>query len=274
MYYHIRINLTTRVQESKFNITFEELEERYLSRYRKGEDFTLNGRVIKINDIQKMSINVSENENELDILVDRIEYEDQKSPLVRVGGPSRKWRAAGRLKDVSDELLEGPPGYMLKEVTEVAASVEVDNTKVFIVHGHDDNLKQQLEIFLNGIGIKPVVLHREANEGLTVLEKFEKHSDVQYAFVLLTPDDIGCSVKERAKSVEEYSFRARQNVIFELGFFIGKLGRAKVCTLYKEGVELPNDISGLVYQKVNDNIEDVGYHIMKELRAAGLKVTY
>ncbi|PFC69937.1 hypothetical protein CN290_28595 [Bacillus cereus] len=274
MYYHIRIDLTTRIRESKFNVTLEELEGRYLSKYRKGEDFTLNGRVIKTSDIQKMSINVSDHENDLANMESRIEYEDQQSHIVRLGGPSRKWRAAGRFKDVSDELLEGPPGYILKEETEVAASVEVDNTKVFIVHGHDDNLKQQLEIFLNGIGIKPVVLHREANEGLTVLEKFEKHSDVQYAFVLLTPDDIGCSVKEREKPVEEYSLRARQNVIFELGFFIGKLGRAKVCTLYKEGVELPNDISGLVYQKVNDNIEDVGFHIMKELRAAGLKVAY
>ena len=125
---------------------------------------------------------------------------------------------------------------------------------------------------MSGLGLTPIVLHREANQGRTIIEKFEAHSDVKYAFVLMTPDDIGCSAKDKGQPVENYKFRARQNVIFELGFFIGKLGRTNVCTLYVEGVELPNDISGLVYQQVNNNIEDVGYRIIKELKVAGLEV--
>lgn len=271
MYYHIRVSLKTRVRENKFNISLDELESRYLSKYRKGEDFILNGRVIKIDDIEKVYINESENLSDIDTLVATIEAEDRRSSIGVIGGPSIKWRAAGRLKDVTDDLLLEPPGCMIQEQKE--QKTDMDKTKAFIVHGHDEGLKQQLEIFLSRLGIQPVVLHREANQGLTVLEKFEKHSEVQYAFVLLTPDDIGCSVKEKDQPIESYQFRARQNVIFELGFFIGKLGRAKVCTLYKDGVELPNDISGLVYQKVNDNIEDVGFHIIKELKAAGLEVS-
>ncbi|TFF45788.1 TIR domain-containing protein [Bacillus thuringiensis] len=271
MYYHIRVSLKTRVRESKFNISLEELESRYLSKYRNGEDFILNGRVIKIDDIEKVYINESENESDIEAMAAQIELEDSRSHIGVIGGPSVQWRAANRLHNVTDDLILGPPGKMAQEPQE--KRVDADKTKVFIVHGHDEGLKQQLEIFLSRLGIKPVVLHREASEGLTVLEKFEKHSEVQYAFVLLTPDDIGCSVKEKDQPIESYKFRARQNVIFELGFFIGKLGRAKVCTLYKEGVELPNDISGLVYQKVNDNIEDVGFHIIKELKAAGLEVS-
>ncbi|MCI4056941.1 nucleotide-binding protein [Bacillus cereus] len=275
MYYHIRVYLKSRIKEERYNISMEELETRYLSNYRKNKDFIVNGRLIRIGDIEKIQINESSFKWDLDNIVNELELEDSRSHIGVIGGPSIKSRAADLLPDVSDSLLLGPPGYLLEETEEEEeeeGGQEMDNKKVFIVHGHDNNLKQQLEIFLSGIGLKPIVLHREANQGRTIIEKFEAHSDVKYAFVLLTPDDIGCSVNDKDQPVEDYKFRARQNVIFELGFFIGKLGRANVCTLYVEGVELPNDISGLVYQKVNNNIEDVGFHIIKELKAAGLEV--
>lgn len=275
MFYHIRVYLKSRVKEERYNMSIEELESRYLSNYRNKKDFILNGRLIRIEDIEKIQINESRNASELDRIAHEIEMEDSRSHIAVIGGPSIGSRAADRLPDVSDNLLLGPPGYLLettKGEQEEGGGKEIDNKKVFIVHGHDENLKQQLEIFLNGIGLKPIVLHREANQGRTIIEKFEAHSDVKYAFVLLTPDDIGCSVNDKDQPVEDYKFRARQNVVFELGFFIGKLGRANVCTLYVQGVELPNDISGLVYQQVNNNIEDVGFHIIKELKAAGLEV--
>ncbi|WP_284566131.1 nucleotide-binding protein [Bacillus anthracis] len=272
MFYHIRVYLKSRVKEERYNMLIEELETRYLSNYRNRKDFILNGRLIRIEDIEKIQINESVDEWELDRIARDIELEDSRSHVAVIGGPSLKSRAADCLPDVSDGLLLGPPGYLLESTEEEGGAEEMDNKKVFIVHGHDNDLKQQLEIFLSGVGLKPIVLHREANKGRTIIEKFEAHSDVKYAFVLLTPDDIGCSVNDKDQPVEHYNFRARQNVIFELGFFIGKLGRANVCTLYVEGVELPNDISGLVYQQVNNNIEDVGFHIIKELKAAGLEV--
>lgn len=145
------------------------------------------------------------------------------------------------------------------------------NNKVFIVHGHDEIAKTSLEIFLKELGLEPVVLHRQADEGNTIIEKFEKHSNVGYAFVLLTPDERAfltseTSIPEDERNIE---FRARSNVIFEFGYFVGKLGRNRVCCLYKGDVMLPSDVSGLIYKKYQSSIEEAGYSIIKDLKAAG-----
>lgn len=147
-------------------------------------------------------------------------------------------------------------------------------TKVFIVHGHDIELKNDVELFLKSINLKPIVLHRELDEGLTVIEKFEKHSDVKYAIILLTPDDIGYMKTEFSKGEPILEFRARQNVIFEFGFFIGKLNRKNVCCIYKDGVILPSDINGFIYKKVDKSVEEIGIFLLRELKNAGLKVKY
>lgn len=123
------------------------------------------------------------------------------------------------------------------------------------------------------IGLQPIVLHRQPDEGLRVIEKFERHADVGFAFILLTPDDLSYTTEqadlpEDRRTVE---YRARQNVIFEFGFFVGKMGRSHVCCIYKEGVSLPSDLSGLLYKKVTNGIEEIGYALIKELLQAGLK---
>jgi len=145
---------------------------------------------------------------------------------------------------------------------------------VFVVHGHDDDLKKDAEIFLSEIGLNPIVLHRQADEGQTILEKFEKHSEVGYAFVLLTPDDVAYHKSQENLEDDERvkSGRARQNVIFEFGYFVAKLGRNRVCCLYKDGVELPSDISGLIYKQINNKLDEVAYQVMKDLRAVGYKL--
>ncbi len=151
---------------------------------------------------------------------------------------------------------------------------KVNTKKVFVVHGHDEVAKANLEIFLKEIGLEPVVLHRQADEGLTIIEKFEKHSDVGYAFILLTPDEIAYvkseDDKEDVDRVKEY--RARPNVIFEFGYFVGKLSRSKVCCLYTGNVVLPSDMGGIIYKKFVSSIEEVGYSIIKDLKAAGYSV--
>jgi predicted nucleotide-binding protein len=144
--------------------------------------------------------------------------------------------------------------------------------KVFVVHGHDHALKSDVEVFLGEVGLEPVVLHREADQGQTVIEKFEHHSDVDYVIVLLTPDDVGCSAIEFAKADKQFESRARQNVVFELGFFAGRLGRPRVCCIYKAGVALPSDLSGFVYKEIRSSIEEVGYSLIKEFKAAGLEI--
>jgi predicted nucleotide-binding protein len=124
------------------------------------------------------------------------------------------------------------------------------------------------------VGLDPVVLHREADQGRTLIEKFEHHSDVCYALVLLTPDDVGCTVAEvqKPESERNFEFRARQNVIFEFGYFAGRLSRKNVCCVYKAGVILPSDLSGFIYKEVRNSIEEVGYALIREFRSAGLEV--
>lgn len=146
--------------------------------------------------------------------------------------------------------------------------------KVFVVHGHDEIAKTNLEVFLHEIGLEPVVLHRQADEGLTIIEKFEKHSDVGYAFILLTPDEIAYIKADEAKddNARKKEFRARPNVIFEFGYFVGKLGRSRVCCLYTGDVSLPSDLSGMIYKKFANGIEEVAYSIIKDLKASGYAI--
>jgi len=152
-------------------------------------------------------------------------------------------------------------------------SVLSSDNKVFIVHGHDHALKIELEIFLSHIGLKPIVLHREIDGGKTIIEKFEANSDVSYAFILLTPDEIAYnSNQDNLDDVaREKEKRARPNVIFEFGYFIAKLGREKVCALHKGDVSIPSDLSGFIYKKVDSSVEEIGFSLIKELKAAGLK---
>ncbi|MGR5298482.1 TIR domain-containing protein [Vibrio mediterranei] len=162
----------------------------------------------------------------------------------------------------------------LKQAKSTSKSAAISN-KVFVVHGHDQSLKTDVERFLHEVGLIPVVLHREADEGATIIEKFEKHSDVGYAFILLTPDEISYTVDQIDKpdSDKNTEFRARPNVIFEFGYFVGKLGRNKVCCLHKGDVVVPSDLNGLIYKKVDSSIDPQAYAIIKELKAAGYNIS-
>jgi len=115
--------------------------------------------------------------------------------------------------------------------------------KVFIVHGHDSATKESVARYIEKIGLDPIILHEQPNGGKTIIEKFEVYSDVGFAVILLTPDDVGCAKDNKAN----LKTRARQNVIMELGYFLGRLGRERVCALYKEGVEIPSDYQGVLY---------------------------
>jgi len=126
---------------------------------------------------------------------------------------------------------------------------DFNNRRVFIVHGHDEESKEKLARFLTQLELEPIILHEQPNEGKTIIEKFETYTNVAYAVVLLTPDDI-CA---KTSNPEEKLHRSRQNVIFELGFFMGKLGRNHVSALHKGDVELPSDYHGVVYIKMDDS---------------------
>jgi predicted nucleotide-binding protein len=139
---------------------------------------------------------------------------------------------------------------------------------VFIVHGHDIGMREAVARCVTQLGLNPVILTEQADEGLTIIEKFEKHAGAQtgFAVVLLSPDD-DCESRAAAGSIVRTK-RARQNVILELGYFLGSLGRGRVRALYREGVELPSDLLGWLYTRMDERGAwrlDLG----RELRAAG-----
>ena len=143
---------------------------------------------------------------------------------------------------------------------------EVNTKDIFIVHGHNEEVKHNVARVIEKLKLTPIILNEQSNEGLTIIEKFEKYSNVSFAVVLLTYDDFGNS-----KSSEKSNKRARQNVILELGYFIAKLGRQNVLPLYEDDVELPSDISGVLYTKI-DNSENWKFRLVKELKSAGFNV--
>jgi predicted nucleotide-binding protein len=139
--------------------------------------------------------------------------------------------------------------------------------KVFLVHGHDEAVQQTVSKFLNSLNLDVVILHEQPNQGRTIIEKFEKHSDVGFAVVLLTPDDVGAAINHPANAKK----RARQNVILELGYFIGKLGRGRVCPIYIEEVELPSDLHGVLWVAY-DQSGEWRSKLAREIHAAGIDV--
>src|ERR1700747_2078931 len=118
--------------------------------------------------------------------------------------------------------------------------------RFFSLHGHEHGVRDTVARFLQKLELEPIILDEEPNRGRTIIEKFLEHADVAFAIVLVIGDDIG-GVKE--SSLDALNPRARQNVILELGYFIGKLGRNRVCALYEPDVEMPSDITGMGYVK-------------------------
>ena len=142
-----------------------------------------------------------------------------------------------------------------------------ESNRVFVIHGHDAAAREAVARCPENLGLQPIILHEQANKGRAIIQKFEDHADVAFAVVLLTADDVG-KLKDE-KSV--LNPRARQNVILELDFFLGKLGRERVCPLVKGDVETPSDYDGVVYTE----LDDAGAWKMKlvqELKAVGFDV--
>ena len=176
--------------------------------------------------------------------------------------------AASVIESMIDEIEEywGDDDQSVAAASAKASSQETTN-EVFVVHGRDDGAKDAVARFLEKLGLQPMILHEQPNKGRTIIEKFEQYAQVGFAVVLLTPDDKCSSRAEEGKN----SFRARQNVIFELGYFIGRLGRSRTCALFKGDIEIPSDYDGVLYVKMDEN----GAWQMKlvsELKEAGFQV--
>lgn len=166
-----------------------------------------------------------------------------------------------QLREMQKERYED--GMLMNASQEVSMKKAKEYKKVFIVHGHDNGLKQEVARLVEKQGLEAIILSEQANRGKTIIEKFEEHSDVGAAICLFTGDDYG-----RTRDAEEDILRARQNVVFEAGYFMGKLGRENVIIVADKNLELPSDMQGVVYTdagnwktEVLQELDKIGYAI-------------
>jgi predicted nucleotide-binding protein len=145
------------------------------------------------------------------------------------------------------------------------------SNRVFVVHGHDNSMKNELARLLERIGLEPIILHEQPDRGQTVFAKLnDEMSDVGFAFILLTPDDLGTVTTDQ----QSLHPRARQNVVFEHGLFTARLGPARVCAIRVGDVEIPSDLQGVLYKFIplGGAIRSIALELAAELRAAGYDV--
>lgn len=139
---------------------------------------------------------------------------------------------------------------------------------IFIVHGRDEGILNTVARFLERLGFRSIIAREQLHQGRTLMDVLENHTKVSFAVVLVTPDDVG-----RLKSENEEKLRARQNVIFELGYAIGKLGREKVSVLYKEDIEFPSDYAAVLRIPL-DSKNDWKLTLAREIKSSGLHVDF
>jgi predicted nucleotide-binding protein len=176
------------------------------------------------------------------------------------------WRAYG-VQFLRSDVESMIPKAVVDNTDRPKKSARQDASKVFVVHGHDEAALHSVARFLEQLNLKPIVLREQPDRGRATIEKFEEYAgQVGFAVVLLTPDDLAGSPATSAQSA-----RARQNVIFELGYFAGSLGRGRACLLRKGDVEIPSDLYGVIYTDM-DASDGWKLKLVKELRAADLPV--
>lgn len=265
-YWHCHVELAgdskKKDRSAVFNdLTFDELSQQIITPWHSGRAFTVDGMVIKnIDDIQKIKITNTPQP--------KSHYAEQHNNRMRGSGiadlaTDRRLLPLSSGKDYTHDLL-----FKEQEIKNTKGSVISGNSNnVFIVHGHDEQAKESSARFIEKLGLNAVILHEQANEGQTIIEKLEKHTDAAYAVVLFTPDDVGAS----SASPENLQPRARQNVLVELGYMAAKIGRNRVCVLRKGNVEIPSDFLGVLYIDI-DAAGAWRLTLAKELKVAGLKV--
>lgn len=210
---------------------------------------------------------------------------DKRSRLGNDTGDQLRFKS-GEIVNVFDKgtlSIQGKNQTRVRELLEVedpgaggASTVReapsATSRKVFVVYGHDQQARDQLEAMLRRWHLEPLILDQLPSEGQTIIEKLEKYTgdDVRFAVVLATPDDEGYA-RDKA---DERKFRARQNVVFELGLLLAKLGRARVAILLKhqDQMERPSDVQGLIYLPFTDSVDETKVLLAKEMDKQGIHI--
>ena len=249
-YYHVQIKRKSvgppyelyDLNISDLSATKEDIIIPYLNK----EEFVFNGYCLDRDEVE--CIVIKESDCGLDI--------DPEDPFER---------GFEDIKDISNRIFRECRSQLNN--TPNTSKAPMDKSKVFIVHGHDNAAKEAVARFVEKIGLEAIILHEQASSGNTIIEKIEANSNVGFAIVLYTACDVGASKGEK----DQLKPRARQNVIFEHGYLIGKIGRKNVCHLFKSGVETPSDIEGLVYAPMDEG-GGWKYTVGKEMKACGYDV--
>jgi len=279
-YYHVHILDRSGIRE-EFDFSKDQLIKFIVDPYSLGKRFMFKGLMVSPSNIRRITI--IETEKPSSELFN--ERKAEMSVLKRVVSEMGFGLLKRKGRDVTREVLFGK-GQELKSGTLQKKTGIPLSKSIFIVHGRDHKPMKELKAMLKEFDLIPIVLHEQPSGSRTIVEKLDKYSDVGYAFVILTPDDTTSSkfdeVLEKLDSEEEIEIqiqkdsfrsmikkRARQNVILEFGYFMGKLNRDKVCCLLKGDVERPSDMHGIVYIPFKESVNEVIDKIAKELKAAG-----
>ncbi|MCY8717024.1 nucleotide-binding protein [Bacillus spizizenii] len=266
MYIHVMIE---RFGEGSQIFEYDKSEEEVLSSvlipYLKKETIQFDGYFIKEKDITRILI--KETQKKIQEIVDWENDYNRPEGFFIFMGKENIFLGDKHCSDITKEMFFKAESQLGTNVAEKPKMSEKDNTKVFIVHGHDEAALIKTQSFIRELGLEPVVLRDTANEGLTIIEKIEKNADVGYGIVLYTACDVGAKKGQE----ENLNDRARQNVVFEHGYLIGRLGRSRIAALVKGEIETPNDISGVVYIAMDEH-DGWKIKIIKELRNAGYNV--
>lgn len=246
----------------KTNIS--EIEERIIYPFLRKEDFQFDGYFLKYGEIKRISIKETQKS-----AVELAQYENDHmdSSIVMYVSPSDIVSYTEHTKDITTAIFEKAKAAVKNSpMPKVEKEISMDRSKVFIVHGKDDLAKTEAARLIEKLGLSAVILHEQASTGKTIIEKIEEYTNVGFALVLYTPCDVGSVLGDA-----DTKPRARQNVVFEHGYLIAKLGRKNVCALVKGKVEIPNDISGVVYVPFDTH---GAWHlaVAKELRSAGYNI--
>ncbi len=273
MFYHVIVETDEKVGKTSSNkqyfeydkTSISEIEARVIKPFLKKKSFQFDGYFLQPKDIKRIAI------KETDVPAEQLAQRAQSTVAKNVFYVYTRGRAISSEKfarDITAEVFDRVEKEDTPSVDKEKAG-SGDKKKVFIVHGRDNLSKTEAARFIERLGLDAIILHEQVSAGKTIIEKIEEHANVGYAIVIYSPCDMGGI----AGDTSNLRARARQNVVFEHGYLIGTLGRRSVSALIKGDIEVPNDISGIVYT----NFDEHGawkLSIARELRSAGYDIDF
>jgi len=271
MFYQVLIETTEKIgkngQNRQYfeldNPSLDEIETRIVRPFLLKEDIQFNGYFLTNKEIKRITLKETQKTTQE---LSKHENDNMRSGIIMYVSPSDIVGYTKYTKDITTIVFDRVKSTLPQTIMQHESMKVQDLTSVFIVHGRDDLAKTEVARFIEKLGFSAVILHEQPSLGKTIIEKIEEYTNVGFALILYTPCDVGGLAGEETQKP-----RARQNVVFEHGYLIGKLGRQNVCALVKGDTEFPSDINGVVYYPI-DTHGAWKLLVAKELRNVGYTV--